>query len=113
MRIPADLPLFGQRITVSIVTAEDWPHGETVGMWDPANNTIWLHAAYSGTKREQVFFHELTHAMLDFIGHALCHDEAFVEQLSSLLHQALSGARYRRAPKRTGQQAAYRLPKQT
>jgi hypothetical protein len=95
MRIPSTFPILGQLITVKVVPLEEWKHGaECVGMWTPAANLIELRGDYTGSKREQVFFHELIHALLDSISHRLSENEVFVDQLASVLHQALSGARY-------------------
>lgn len=99
MRIPITVPLLGHRITVTIIPAADWPHGETVGMWEPAKNAISLHADLSRTALEQTYLHELTHAALDQMAHRLSKNEAFVDQFASLLHQALTGARYARKPR--------------
>jgi len=40
-------------------------------------------------KQVEVFYHELTHAILEAMGHKLTHDEHFVDQFSRLLNQAI------------------------
>ena len=102
MRIPISLPLMGHIISVQVVAPEAWPHGDdVVGLWNPGTHEIFLHGNLTGTKLEQCFFHELQHAVLDMMGHKLARNEAFVDQSSSLWHQALSGARYARRKKPT------------
>lgn len=96
MKIPSSVPLLGHIISVKKVQVKDWKHGDAVvGLWDPMTHAIELRADYSGSKMEQTFFHELTHAVLHLMGHRLAHNEAFVDQFASLMHQALTGARYK------------------
>ena len=100
MKIPASIPLLGHRITVSIIPTEEWKHGDDcVGIWDPNNHRIELLREYDGTKLEQAFFHELFHAALHMMNHKLAVNEVFVDTLSALIHQALSGATYPKKPR--------------
>lgn len=97
MRIPATLPLLGQTVTVAIIPISDWQHGEDcLGVWNPQTYAIALRADIKGAQREQVFTHELTHAILDCMSHKLSRNEVFVDQFAGLLHQALAGAKYKR-----------------
>lgn len=97
MRIPASFKLMGHTITVRDVPIESWQHGEDcVGQWLPAENAIDLRGDQSGTVREQIFFHELQHAVLGMMGSKLTDNEVFVDQSASLWHQALSTAKYPR-----------------
>jgi hypothetical protein len=100
MRIPSSFPLFGDAVTVEIVPVESWPHGDdVVGLWTPFSSTISLRGDLRGSALEQTFFHEMIHAVLDGMGHKLARKESFVDQLASLMHQALTGAKYARKPK--------------
>lgn len=95
MKLPGVLPLMGHIIPVTLYSADEWPHGDDyIGIWDPNRLAIDLNAEVDGTKLEQVFFHELTHAVLDVMNHRLSRNEAFVDQFASLLHQAITGATY-------------------
>lgn len=97
MKIPTSFPLFGKRVAVDIIPLADWTHGEdTVGLWNPQKNAISLRADQVGDAIEQAYLHEMLHAALDGISHKLARDEVFVDTLASLLHQALTGARYAR-----------------
>jgi hypothetical protein len=48
----------------------------------------------SGT--EQAFLHELIHAVLYCMGNPMYDDEAFVDTMSGLIHQALTSAKHPR-----------------
>ncbi len=103
MRIPTSFPLLGHKITVKVIPKAEWPHDaedgqECVGIWLPDDNAIELLAEYKGTKREQAYCHEWVHAMLTMMCHPLATDEVFVDQLGSLIHQSLSGAKHTRKP---------------
>lgn len=100
MRIPSSFPLFGKTINVTVYSAEEWPHSDDcVGLWQPSSNRISIHARLRGADREQALFHEMIHAILDGMSHKLARNEVFVDQFASLLHQALTGARYASKPK--------------
>lgn len=99
--IPTHVPLLGHVIPVRVVRKADWKYDEdTMGIWDPRSNVIDLNDEFTGTQLEQCYFHELTHAMLDMLDHKLARNEQFVEQLSGLLHQAITGATYPPAVRR-------------
>ena len=62
------------------------------GSVSPARQLIRLSSGLSAEKREQVFLHELVHALLDQLGYAdLYGDEHLVQGLAIGLHQALAG----------------------
>lgn len=95
MRIPTSFPLFGDSVRVEIVPLEEWKHAtDDVAVWTPFTGTISLRDDLKCEKREQAYFHEMVHAILDGMGHKLSRNEAFVDQFASLLHQAITGARY-------------------
>jgi hypothetical protein len=65
------------------------------GSCNATHALIILHAddKRAKTKTEQVFFHELIHAILDSLGYNSGmepYDEVFIESVSLLLHQAIS-----------------------
>ena len=100
MRIPKSFPLFGKTVTVEVIPLTDWTHGEdTVGLWHPGKYTISIRGDQSGAGLEQCYLHEMTHAILDGMSHRLARNEVFVDQFASLMHQALTGARYARKRK--------------
>jgi Zn-dependent peptidase ImmA (M78 family) len=98
MRIPSSLPLLGQTIKVVIVPIADWPHGEdVVGEYDTLRHCITIRGDLDPESQEQTFCHELIHACLNAMSHDMYEDEKFVDQLASLIHQAFSKAKYKRA----------------
>ena len=90
--IPAQFKLAGHTITVRVVPPSKWRHGkENVGMWLPDIYRIDILSTAKGTNRQQIFCHELIHALLDVAGHTdLSHQEDLVDRLGHLLQQALS-----------------------
>ena len=90
--IPASFNLAGHTIRVRIVTAGKWRHPKNCdGIWLPDKYRIDIRASCQGTHRQQVFCHEMTHAILDVAGHEeLSRDEAFVDRVAQLLMQALT-----------------------
>jgi hypothetical protein len=91
LNIPRRFKLHGHLISVRIVPLAKWRHPRTaVGMWDPASHRIDLRNDLGDTELQQVFCHELAHSMLSEMNHPLNHDEMFVDNLGSLIHQALS-----------------------
>ena len=89
--IPRSFKLHGHRVTVRIIAPARWRHGvKCLGYWQPNTHRIDLRSDLGDTELQQAFCHELTHALLDELNHPLSHDEVFVDNLGSLLHQALS-----------------------
>lgn len=99
MRIPKRFKLLGQTIEVVFeekLVAKD----DIVGAARYRTNEIALQPCTEGCPRkpeavEQTFFHELLHFALDAMGrNELRQEEAFVDMLAGLLHQALTTAEY-------------------
>lgn len=93
-RIPRAFQLAGHRIVVRVVPPSRWRHGrDVVGLWNPNRARIDILSTVQGAQRVQVFFHELTHALLDVAGHVeLSTDEGFVDRVAHLLAQAIQTA---------------------
>ena len=104
--IPTTVPLMGHVIQVFVIPEAEWHYGaDCAGIWLPATHQIHISDALDDSNKMHTFFHELLHAILDCMNHRLSRNEAFVDQLGGLLHQALAGATYakpkpKRAPKR-------------
>lgn len=91
MSIPKKFNLFGQ--TYKVVYVPEIHHElegqieECFGLCQPDLGTITISSKCN--KPEQVFCHELVHAMLAEMGHELYHDESFVSIMGNLIHQSL------------------------
>jgi len=90
LKIPKEFQIFGIKFNVL------QPHkvilkGESIlGKYDPDKNIIEIRRNLRKDIKEQVFLHELTHAILLSLGYTkLGYDEIFVERISKVLHQAL------------------------
>jgi hypothetical protein len=91
LQIPRRFQLHGHQLTVRILPRTRWPHPkDTVGMYDPTCHRIDLRGDQGDTELQQTFCHEWAHALLDEMNHPLSHDEVFVDNLASLLHQSLT-----------------------
>ena len=90
--IPSKFHLAGHTINVRIVPPSKWKHGKNaVGMFLPDRYRIDIISSTHGTNRQQVFAHELVHALLTIAGHdKLSSDEELVDRLGHLLQQALT-----------------------
>ena len=98
-RIPKNFMLHGQKWTVSfddgLAQRED-----SVGLCLMRENRILLQSDTKDYRRpksqiEQTFFHELLHAAFDQLGEkGLRDNEALVDTLASLVHQAITTAEY-------------------
>lgn len=89
--IPKSFKLMGHTITVKIVPEKDWADDETVGFWNSQNLTISVLGGLNEGRTQQIFCHELVHAIL----HSMAEDdlngnEKFVDVFGSLLQQAWS-----------------------
>jgi len=89
--IPHAFQVAGHRVEVRVVKPSRWKHGDDCeGIWWPSKKRIELRSTLKGTHREQRFFHELVHCVLDTCGHEqLSKDEGLVDRLGHLLHQAI------------------------
>lgn len=88
--IPRQFNMHGHTVHVLIISAADWEFEDTVGIYDPREHIIYLRGDQGNTELQQTFCHELVHALLLEMNHKLTHNEVFVDNLGSLLHQALS-----------------------
>jgi hypothetical protein len=94
-RIPKRFELMGHTVRVRIVRRDRWRHGkDCVGIWDPSRLTIDIVAGQMQTLKEQVFFHELAHAVATMQSHPLASDEAFIDQQGHLYHQFFTSSTY-------------------
>jgi D-hexose-6-phosphate mutarotase len=88
--IPRRFQIHGHEVTVRIIQLSKWRHSKSaVGIWDPTTHRIDLCNDLGDTELQQVFCHELVHAVLDEMKHKISYDEKFVDNFGSLLHQAL------------------------
>ena len=86
--IPKSFRLMGHTITVKIVSEKDWADDDTVGFWNSQNGTISVLAGIGDQRTQQIFCHELVHAILHNMGETdLNENEKFVDVFGSLLHQ--------------------------
>lgn len=90
--IPKTFKLMGHTINVRVVPQSKWRHGgNCVGRWDPNKHRIDVLAVQPASNRQQIFCHELMHALFDMAGHeALSQDEALVDRMGHLIQQALT-----------------------
>ena len=89
--IPRSFKLHGHLVRVRIIPPSRWRYGKAnVGIYLPDTHRIELRSDQGDTELQQTMCHELGHALLDEMNHPLSHDEVFVDNLGSLLHQALS-----------------------
>lgn len=89
--IPRTFKLHGHLVTVRILQPSRWPHTKAaVGIYDPNLHRIDLRGNLGDTELQQTFCHELVHCLLDSFNHKLSYDEVFVDNLGSVLAQALS-----------------------
>jgi hypothetical protein len=87
-RIPKSFRILGHTITVTVLPAKKWPHGECVGLWDPQTNCIFV-LKQSPSQIRHTFWHEATHAMLFYMGHKLYSNEQFVDGCAGILAQIM------------------------
>jgi len=97
--IPEEFNLGG--MTYIVRPEEEMSHGTEYGCMDPGANVITLADTWHGkpvspARKEEVFFHELVHAVLDAMGNEeLNSDEKFVDGFAVLLHQALKSCGFK------------------
>lgn len=89
--IPRRFRVHGHAVAVRIVPLSRWRHSkDDVGIYDPNRHRIDLRGDQGETELQQTFCHELGHCILSEMNHPLNDDENFVDNLGSLLHQALT-----------------------
>ena len=89
--IPKSFNLMGHTITVKRVKEKDWSDDDAVGFWNSQNSTISVLDGLGDDKTQQIFCHELVHAILSNMAEDdLNNNEKFVDVFGSLLHQAWS-----------------------
>jgi hypothetical protein len=93
MRIPTSFRLMGHTFTVEQIPQIRWKQSDCVGWFNPKEMKIGI-LKRPGTAAEQVFTHELVHAMTYVMGHSLYENEEFTDTFSGLLHQAATSAKY-------------------
>jgi hypothetical protein len=93
VKIPRSFRLMAHTIKVKAIPAERWKRQDCVGFYDYEKQMIAVKDG-DGSMPGHIFAHELTHAILSAMGHKLNSDEAFVDQFSGLLQQALDSAKY-------------------
>lgn len=90
MKIPKRFHLMGHAYAVRIVKDSEWKDPEAVGMFDNASRQILILKADLATM-QQVFLHEVEHAILLAMGRDdLYKDEQFVDLHASMYHQILT-----------------------
>lgn len=87
-RIPKRFKLLNHQITVRVLSKSEWPekYADSVGVWDNHKNEILL-LKQPRTVLRHTLWHEITHALLDMMGHKLSTNESFVDALGGLLAQ--------------------------
>jgi hypothetical protein len=100
-RVPRQFKLLGHTITVRVVSKRDWEsladecddmEEDDMGYWMPDQNLIVL-KRLPRSQLLHTLYHELTHAILYYMGDPLWRDEDFVDQFGGLLAQAIDTAR--------------------
>lgn len=93
MKVPKTFRLLGSTYTVHLVPADKWTEADAVGYILPQSFEVYIRA---GDRQLEVatFFHELAHAIMHAMGKdKLYKDEAFIDLLGALFHQAISSAK--------------------
>lgn len=90
MKIPSEVKVAGIIYRVRFYDVVEIDGKSTfLGSCDYAQNEIRIKRGLSQTRAEQVFVHELTHAILFEAGFG-DHDEDLVERFSTVAHQVIS-----------------------
>lgn len=82
--IPKKVEIIDSTITVELSSI-----AQAIGFADYHNDKIIIDPQVSDSKKEEIFYHELTHWILFKMGHELEADESFVGMFGSLLNQAV------------------------
>ena len=86
--IPSSFRLAGHTVTVKMIAEKDWADDEVAGYWNSQNLTISVPDWFSESRVQQIFCHELVHAILHTMDERKLNDnEKFVDVFGSLLHQ--------------------------
>ena len=86
--IPKSFSLMGHTVKVKIVPEKDWADDDTVGFWNSQNLTISVMGGLDDQRTQQIFCHELVHAILHSMAEEeLNSNEKFVDLFGSILHQ--------------------------
>lgn len=89
MKIPRRFTLLGTEFTVTIVPAEKWDESDAVAYCIPETATVKIKRNQQ-QMMEHAYLHELMHLIVHAIGNEeLYKDEAFIDMVSGLIHQAL------------------------
>lgn len=94
MRIPSSFRLLAHTVKVKRVPQTRWKHKDCVAWYADETHSITLREGAKDTDTGHAFCHELIHACLTAMGHKLNNDEAFVDNIAGLIHQALETAKY-------------------
>ena len=98
MKIPKQFQISKKLYTVSLVQSmsRKYSMGQIIyqekSIQIARNSSDLLHR-YTEAEKNYVFYHELTHAILEDMGHRLYNNEPFVEKFSKRLHEAIRTAR--------------------
>jgi hypothetical protein len=91
MKIPKSFQLLGKRYEVVMVPVEEWSEEELVGLCSPQKLEVSIKCGLKPQLQEHIYLHEMMHAIFDAMGEEkLYTDEAFIDTLAGLLHQALT-----------------------
>jgi len=91
MGIPKSFSVCGHTISVAIIPKSRWKHGAKVlGIWLPDRLRIEIRSDQPLTLIAQTFVHEKVHCLLDLMNSKLSHDEVFVDNFATLLHNSLT-----------------------
>ena len=90
--IPKTFQLFGH--TFKVVQPPKVDAQKSLGECNSSTNIIKLRRSLKKESKEQVYLHELVHAILDSLSYdELSDDEVFVDQFSKALHQILKSSK--------------------
>lgn len=94
--VPASFNLLGHTVTVRVIEDVDWPYADDeVGMYESHRHRINIRGGMSESMTAHTFHHELLHACLTAMSHPLNDDEAQLDMLAGLIHQALSTSKFK------------------
>jgi hypothetical protein len=92
--LPTAFQLLGHVYTVKVVPRPDWKYSdENLGFCDNTKQLIEIQDGLTPSQRWHSFWHEFLHAALHVMSSESGYDEAFVDLLAGLIHQATSGSK--------------------